>query len=64
MLRAKSLSLGAKNGRRIGTMSVFVQTVAAGHVDAGDADDGLKANGCIQRIVQRVARSGRIWRCL
>lgn len=47
VLRAKSLSLGAKNGRRIGTMSVFVQTVAAGRVDAGCADNGLKANGCV-----------------
>ena len=55
MLRAKSLSLGAKNGRRIGTMSVFVQTDAGGHVDAGCADVGLKAKGCIQRVVKRVA---------
>lgn len=36
-------------------MSVFVQTVAAGHVNAGCADIVLKANGCIQRIVQRVS---------
>mgnify|MGYP001289013697 CR=1 FL=1 len=36
-------------------MSVFVQTVAAGHVEAGCADVGLKAKGCIQRVVQRVA---------
>jgi hypothetical protein len=28
-------------------MSVFVQTVAAGRVDAGCADIGLKANGCV-----------------
>jgi hypothetical protein len=28
-------------------MSVFVQTVAAGRVDAGCADNGLKANGCV-----------------
>ena len=55
MLRAKSLLHGARNGRRIGTMSVFVQTVAAGHVNAGCANMGLKANGCIQRIVQRVS---------
>ena len=47
VLRAKSLLHGAKNGRKIGTMSVFVQTVAAGHVDAGCADIGLKANGCV-----------------
>ena len=64
MLRAKSLLHGARNGRRIGTMSVFVQTDAAGRVDAGCADIGLKAKGCIQRIVKRVARSGRIGRCL
>lgn len=55
MLRAKSLLHGAKNGRKIGTMSVFVQTDAAGHVDAGCADVGLKAKGCIQRVVKRVA---------
>lgn len=36
-------------------MSVFVQTDAAGHVDAGCADIVLKANGCIQRVVKRVA---------
>ena len=47
VLRVKSLSHGARNGRRIGTMSVFVQTVAAGRVDAGCADNGLKANGCV-----------------
>ena len=47
VLGAKSLSHGARNGRRIGKMSVFVQTVAAGHVDAGCADMGLKANGCV-----------------
>ena len=47
MLRAKSLLHGARNGRRIGIMSVFVQTVAARHVDAGYADMGLKANGCV-----------------
>ena len=45
-------------------MSVFVQTVAARHVDAGCADVGLKAKGGIQRVVKRVARSGRIGRCL
>jgi hypothetical protein len=64
VLRAKSLSHGARNGRRIGTMSVFVQTVAARHVDAGCADVGLKAKGGIQRVVKRVARSGRIGGCL
>ena len=47
VLRAKSLLHGARNGRRIGIMSVFVQTVAARHVDAGYADMGLKANGCV-----------------
>ena len=47
VLRAKSLLHGARNGRRIGTMFVFVQTVAAGRVDAGCADIGLKANGCV-----------------
>ena len=44
---AQSLLHGARNGRRIGTMFVFVQTVAAGRVDAGCADIGLKANGCV-----------------
>jgi len=35
-------------------MFVFVQTVAAGRVNAGCAVTDLKANGCIQRVVKRV----------
>jgi hypothetical protein len=58
VLRVKSLSHGARNGRRIGTMSVFVQTVAAGHVEVAvsqsaagygrrwRADIGLEAYSC------------------